>query len=429
MDRYWLLVALFLCCAPSALAQQLSTVRVASGLSAPVFVSAPTGDLSRAFIVQRAGGILVLDLDSQTLLGTPFLDITDRVSFAVDGGLFGLAFADDYLTSGIFYVYYTAPDTISPACSTLVSTVSEFVALGDPATSNVADPSSEAVLFQLCQPTGAHNGGTIALRDGFLYLGLGDGGPLGGDPNDNAQNDDLFLGKMVRIDLSDPTPSVGAERRCAAAGSDSICWDSEGWRNPFRFSFDRLTGDLYGADVGEVQREEVNVEPASDPGDRNYGWNVMEGELCFDPDPGEPPCFDPSLILPVFSYDHGADPGFGGRCSITGGYVYRGSAIPALQGQYFYADFCSNQIWTLEWDGGTGIVGMPVDRTVALTPDVGSITNIVGFGEDGAGELYIVELSGGEVFKIVPEPQQLMLLGSGFLSLLVLGQLGGRAKP
>jgi glucose/arabinose dehydrogenase len=376
---------------------ELSAVRVASGLAGPIHAAAPAGD-PRLFIVERAGRIRVLS--GGVVLPGPgaFLDITDRVATDGEGGLLSVAFPPDYAESGVFYVYYTTSRS-----NGIRSVVSRFTVSGVPATSNDADEASEDVLFELDQPEQNHNGGTIAIREGWLYLGLGDGGGSG-DPDDLAQSDASLHGKMLRFALAgDPGP-----------------WTPEVWakglRNPFRFSFDRTNGDLYIGDVGQNQREEINAERADDPGGRNYGWDVEEGSLCFDPDPdkGEPPCGDPSLTRPIFEYAHQ-----GQQCSgsVTGGAVYRGNASPALRGRYFFADYCRDLIWSLHWNRESGEAEDVLEHTGEILADVGSIARVSAIAEDAAGELYFVGLNGGEVFRLVPEP------GAGALGAVALGVL------
>jgi glucose/arabinose dehydrogenase len=376
---------------------RLGAQRVAFGLEAPTFAAAPDGD-PRLFITQRAGKIVVLT--NGGVSATPFLDIDAKVDDEGEGGLLGLAFPPDYAESGFFYVYYTTGDPGVPG--DLVAVVARYRAMGDPATSAVADPSSEAIVFSVAKPTPEHNGGTIAIRAGFLYLALGDGGGVG-DPDDLAQDDASPFGKILRFDLAQPPPIPPA------------LW-AKGFRNPFRFSFDRATGDLYVGDVGQDAVEEIDVEPASSLGGRNYGWDVMEGgDTCFDstPEAGEPPCFDPSLVAPVHEYPHDAlEP-----CNaVTGGVVYRGSALPQLVGQYLFGDFCTERIFSFTWDGAGGTVGPVVDRTHTIFPDVSGIDAISAFAEDSAGEVYVVDL-GGEVFKLVPEPSS-ALAGAGALAAL-----------
>ena len=377
---------------------QLSAVRVASGLDTPVYLSAPAGD-DRLFIVERGGTIRVWQNGS--VLGTPFLDISAQINDAIEGGLLGLAFAPDYATSGTFWVYFTGFDAIGP--TNMESVVARFTVSGDPATSNVANPGSQTEIFNLHQPAQNHNGATIQIRDGFLYLGLGDGGASG----DTAQNDQNLLGKMLRIDLATAT---------GAANNDD--WDiyAKGLRNPYRYSFDRSTGDLYIGDVGAGSQEEVNAVAADEPAGLNFGWNVMEGTLCSDPDPGEPPCNSPLFTPPIFTYPN---PAASSVC-VTGGAVYRGNDSPTLRGTYFFGDSCSGQLFSLRWTPGQGLIES-TELTGDIPTDVGSIGNPAAFGEGGDGELYIVDgafFSGtGEIYRLVPEPGALSL-GAGALAAL-----------
>lgn len=385
---------------------QGAAVPVDFSFAAPTYAATPVGD-PRLFILERAGTIRVLQ--EGVVLGTPFLDLSDRVAVppSSEGGLLGLAFAPDYTQSGVFYVYYTGDGDPSDAFQ-LESRFSRFTASGDAATSNVADPQ-ETILFRVDQPDTNHNGGTIAIRDGFLYLGLGDGGG-GGDPDELAQNDASPFGKMLRFDLA----------------QQALPWTPETWakglRNPFRFSFDRATGDLYIGDVGQGALEEIDAERADSPGGRNYGWDVMEGTSCFDPDPGEPPCDDISLVPPIREYGH-TDAGDGQQwgCSVTGGAVYRGSASPSLRGLYFYSDFCSAGIWTLRWDRTTGIADEVTDRTSEFATGGEPISLPVAITEDGAGELVVVSLN-GSVYRLVPEPGTSLLGAAAIASLAVLAR-------
>jgi len=363
----------------------LHSVRIASGLSQPMFVTAPAGD-PRLFIVERAGVVKILS--NGTLLPTPFLDITGLVNTTSAYGCFGLAFAPDYATSGLFYVYYVnlAEESV----------VARYQVSGNP---DVANPVGESVI-EIPQTYGDHNGGTIAFgpSDGYLYLAPGDGGGGPYDPYEKSQDPQELLGKMLRIDVSGglgTTYSIPGDNPFVGnPGVRDEIW-AFGLRNPFRWSFDRATGDLWIADVGQEAREEIDLEPAGDPGGRNYGWDVMEGTLCvgYDPAPA-PPCNDPSLTLPLFEYGHDSDPNCSG--SITGGYVHRGPRSPSLQGLYVFGDYCRNALWTL--DPTTLDL---VERTADLSPSIDghSIDEIVGFGEDGLGELYVVD-AGGEVFRI-----------------------------
>jgi hypothetical protein len=370
-------------------AQALGTERIltTSDLVQPIFAGSPAGD-DRLFILERAGEILIYKNGS--LLGTPFLSISG-VDTTSEGGLLGLAFPADYATSGFFYVYYTSAG--------LTSQVSQFQVSGDP---DVADASSELNFFSLSQPFNNHNGGTLAIRDDFLYLGLGDGGSAN-DPGDRAQDNTNAFGQMLRWNISTGTPG-------------SLQAYAYGLRNPFRFSFDRLNGDLYIGDVGQDAREEIDIQAGTDTSFLNYGWDVEEGTLCNDPDPSEPPCGSVSFTDPMWEYDHS---GSGCSGTVTGGVVYRGS-IAEIYGHYFFADYCSDSIWSFEWDGDAVLSSEVTDRTSQFFPPAGTIDKIVAFGEGGFGEMYIVDL-GGEVYQVVPEPQ-LGMLRAGVVALAILAR-------
>jgi glucose/arabinose dehydrogenase len=380
---------------------QIATERLITGLSAPIFAASPPGD-SRIFVVERAGRIRIWDGDE--LLEPAFLDITADVNDDGEGGLLGLAFAPDYATSRAFYVYYTADGN---GGNPLESRISRFRAeAGNP---NLAN-TTEKPLLQVDQPFDNHNGGTIAFgADDLLYMGFGDGGDAN-DPQDNAQDGTTLLGKMIRIDVAfsnfNDNYTIPPGNPFASPSDDirDEIW-SFGLRNPFRFSFDRTEGDLYIGDVGQSAFEEIDVEPAG-AGGRNYGWDVLEAEMCNDPDPGEPACDFAGFTDPVHAYAQ-----FGPCNAVTGGVVYRGT-LAALQGQYFFADYCSNGIWSFVWDGAGGTVGPVAERTDDFEPDAGTIGDIVAFGEDGAGNMLIVD-AGGEIFRVAPEPAHALLLAVG----------------
>ncbi|MBD3162557.1 MAG: glucose dehydrogenase [Candidatus Eisenbacteria bacterium] len=391
IGRTALLAGAALALAGTLPAHALETVRVAGQLNRPIYAAAPEGD-DRLFIVEQRGVIKILQ-DGE-VLETPFLDIDDRVtniSGNDERGLLGLAFHPDYAENGEFFLNYTNNSSNTVIARYLVS----------PDDPNLALPDSEEILLTINQPYSNHNGGTLLFSpiDGTLFIGMGDGGS-GGDPGNRAQRLDTLLGKMLRIDVDGAfpyeippdNPFVGEE------GLDEI-W-SYGLRNPYRWSFDRATGDLYIGDVGQGDWEEVDFEPAADEGGRNYGWRRMEGNHCYNP-PED--CNDGSLILPIHEYSHGGDPF---RCSITGGSVYRGAAIPSLQGTYFFADFCSDQIWSFRYDGEN--LTEFQDRTAELDPGGGqAIGDIAAIVEDGFGELYVVDRAGtssGEIYKILPDP-------------------------
>ncbi len=369
-------------------AAAIRTARVASGLNRPIFVTAPAGD-ARVFIVEQRGVIKILQ--NGVVLPVPFLDIDALIPDpgpSDERGLLGLAFDPGYSTNGRFYVYYYTLGNQTVIARYLVS--------GNP---NLADPLSASILYAVNQPAQNHNGGTIAFgpTDGYLYLGQGDGGGAG-DVDNHAQNPLDLLGKIVRLDVSGPSgytvppsnPFVG-----------NPAYRPEIWalgvRNPYRFSFDRQSADLWIADVGQNLWEEIDFQPASSGGGENYGWRLMEGNHCYNPPTG---CETiPGLTDPIHEYSHSAG------CSITGGDVYRGAAIPALAGTYVFADYCANTIWSLRYDGQT--VSEFTDRTAELAPGGGlSIQSVAGFGEDGFGEMYIVDrgtTTTGEVYKILPD--------------------------
>jgi glucose/arabinose dehydrogenase len=380
MTRWWpLLIAL--CLLPAPARAEIALQTVITGLASPVRVVAPEGD-ERLFVVQRGGLIRVFDQDG-TDRGI-FLDLTAKTVVSNERGLLGLAFAPDYATSGTFYVSYTD-------ASPTFETQSEIWRYRVSANPDVADPASGELVLDLFQPASNHNGGHVEFGpDGMLYIGFGDGGGAG-DGSNNAQNPALLLGKMVRLDVSGPGPGVApADNPFVGQAPLDEIW-AIGLRNPWCFSFDRLTGDLYIADVGQALREEIHIQPAASTGGENYGWRLMEGSLCYNP-PTD--CNDGSLTLPVHEYAHAA-----GNCSISGGYVYRGEKIPAEQGAYFFADFCSNRIWTLRWTEAGGLASV-TDRTAELTTGI-SLSGVSSFGQDGIGELYVIENLGGRIHRIV----------------------------
>ncbi len=371
---------------PSISGTSVASVRVASGLSNPVFVTAPRLDPNRVFVVEQNGRIRIIK--NGILLPTAFLAIESKIACCGERGLLSVAFHPDYETNGRFFVYYS--NTVGDI------TIARYQASGNP---DLADASSEKLLLTINhQFAGNHNGGQLQFGpDGYLYAGTGDGGG-GGDPLESGQNLTTMLGKQLRVDVDVDTPpyyAMPAGNPFPAAGDPfALIW-AYGLRNPWRFSFDRQTGELYTADVGQNAWEEVDVQPAA-TGGLNYGWDIFEGRHCFEPDPA-PTCPDPptGFTMPVLEYDHGQG------CAITGGYVYRGCAMPDLRGTYFYADYCSAFIRTF-----SGVVGGDAqnlaDRTAELDPPGGlTIGSVTSFGEDARGELYVVDQD-GEVFEIVP---------------------------
>ncbi len=382
----WALVALMLLIQAGTAQAFLTTELVASGLNRPIYVTAPEGD-ARLFIIEQRGTIQILKDGS--ILPEPFLDI-DAIVANVSGfseqGLLGLAFHPDYDANSYFFVHYT-----NTGGSTVIARYEreEF----DP---DKADASSAEIVLTQSQPFGNHNGGTIEFGpDGYLYFGFGDGGGSG-DAGNRAQDPLTLLGKFIRIDV-DPLPYTSPLTNPYVGDPNVLdeIW-ARGVRNPYRWSFDRETGDLWIADVGQGLWEEIDFQPATSTGRENYGWRLMEGLHCFNPPAN---CGSDTLDLPIHEYSHA-----GGNCSVTGGYVYRGAAIPVLDGYYLFGDYCSNRIWALEYDGNT--VTTFLELTEFLNPG-GQIGGLAAIGEDGAGELYLVDRDGttsGEVYRIVADP-------------------------
>ncbi len=379
-----LLLALVL--SPTFASAQLRSQVVVSGLTRPLeFVQDPSNPAVQ-YIVQQEGRIRVLS--NGALQTTDFLNLTGDITTGGEQGLLGLAFPPDYSESGRFYIFFTnlAGDLV----------VSRFMRSGNPL---VANPGSRldlrwsTGLRWISHPTNDnHNGGHLAFGpDGYLYVAVGDGGG-GSDTPNNAQNLDSLLGKLLRIDVSVDNGDAGvpANNPFIGVGRPEI-WDV-GLRNPWKFSFDAATGAILIADVGQNLWEEINYEPAA-TGGRNYGWSLREGGHDFTP--GKTPAFLP-LEEPIFEYDHAA-----GR-SISGGFVYRGGALgPSFVGRYFFADFITARVWSIALtpNGAGGIVGTDLRDHTA---DLGAIGNVSAFGQDAAGELYVVSLSRGEILRITP---------------------------
>jgi len=348
--------------------------QVASGLDFPLYVTAPPADNARLFVVEKTGRIRIIKDGS--VVTTPFLDLHTKISSGSEQGLLGLAFPPDYAASPRFVVNYTntSGDT----------RVSLFRVSADP---DVADAASEQVLFAIAQPYANHNGGMVTFGpDGKLYIGMGDGGS-GGDPQGNGQNRNTLLAKILRVDVSaGGQVTIPSDNPFAGqSGMRGEIW-AYGVRNPWRFSFDRTTHDLYIADVGQNAHEEVDVATSATQFGRglNFGWNRMEGAACYSPPSA---CDQSGLTLPVLDYTHSQG------CSITGGYVYRGSALPSIQGHYFYGDYCEGWVKSFRLNGGSA-AGQTDWAT--LRPG-GQITS---FGEDARGELYVM-ISSGKLFRIV----------------------------
>ncbi len=348
-------------------------VLFASGLTTPVCIT-HAGD-SRLFVVDQHGQILLLNAVGN-VNPVPFLDITNRVVYGGERGLLGIAFHPNYKNNGYFYVNY-----VGKGDSTHISRFSVNATNPDR-----ADPASELNLMTIYQPFSNHNGGDLSFGpDGYLYIGLGDGGS-GGDPGNRAQNLMVLLGKMLRIDVDHGNPYTipATNPFYASLSARNEIW-AYGLRNPWRFSFDRFTGDLWIADVGQGSFEEINYQPASGTGGENYGWRCYEGNTAYNTDG----CNAPSnYTFPVYAYPHGAE------CSVTGGYVYRGSATSPFYGYYFFADYCSDKIWTLH---------KVSDNWVAETFGQFTGNNFSSFGEDSAGNLYVAGLTSGKIYRITDD--------------------------
>jgi glucose/arabinose dehydrogenase len=329
---------------------RLRLTPVASGLDAPVDVTSTPSEPDRLYVVEQAGRIRIIE--GGKLSPRPFLDISGDVQAGGEQGLLSVAFHPDYESNRLFYVDYTDLNGDTR--------VVEFQSRDD------AGPARKRELLFVDQPYANHNGGQLAFGpDGRLYVGMGDGGG-GGDPEERAQNLSERLGKLLSLDVDTP-------------GSE---WRIEGYglRNPWRFSFDHQTGDLWIGDVGQGQWEEIDHTPRDSPGLENYGWDVYEGSHLFE---DKEPNSEGRLVMPVaeYSHEHG--------CSVTGGFVYRGDAIPAAQGRYFYGDYCSGNVWSLSLRGVTAAVRRDPFHVPALSS----------FGEDANGELYLVSIE-GKIFKL-----------------------------
>jgi len=378
------LVALIPVHEPARAATPLALHEVGTGLNLPVFVTAAPGDSTRLFVVCKDGTIRILEHDS--VLTRPFLDITDRVGAnSSERGLLGLAFHPDYPMNGYLYVNYTDQNGNTH--------IARFTASSDPDSAVAA--SEYTILGPITQPYANHNAGMLAFgpNDGYLYFGLGDGGS-GGDPGNRAQNPTLFLGKMLRIDVDGGAPYAIPPDNPFVGTVDTLpeIW-AIGYRNPWRWSFDPANGAMYVGDVGQSALEEIDYEPPDFAGGANYGWRLMEGTNCYDPPTG---CDTlTGLTDPIQEYPHSGSPT---RCAITGGVVYRGCAIPDLDGTYFFADFCSGEIFTFRYDG-TNLTDS-TDRTAELGLPLG--TPVCSFGQDNQGEVYVVDFN-GHVYRVVPD--------------------------
>ena len=386
-SRAALAVVAALVAAPSSAAAgggfgDLELVPVLSALSGIVDI-ANAGD-DRLFLSEQTGRILAWS-------GAPpstFLDLSALVGSGFEGGIKSVAFHPDYPDPGFFFVHYSdvAGDSVIARYSV------------DPTDPDAADPASGVTLITVAQQTDLHRGGQLQFGpDGFLYIGLGDGGPQT-DTECHAQRPDTLQGKLLRIDVDQnvatpPHYGIPAGNPFGGAGEPPAEVWALGLRQPWRFSFDRVTGDLFIADVGQDAREEVNRQAAGSAGGANYGWRIMEGTTCFDPDPidpdcpvATPSCGDPAFTAPILEYGQA-----GGDCSITGGYVYRGAEAPVLAGRYLYGDWCSGNLWAAVDSGGWISDLLPV-----------SLPAVRSFGEDGPGNLFLT--NGSTLFRLRAGP-------------------------
>lgn len=356
--------------ASSVLSQTIGLQTFASGFSSPVAI-VNAGD-ERLFVVQRGGLIRIVNPNG-TINTTPFLSLTNSIVSGGERGLLGLAFHPDYATNGRFYVNYTrSGDGATVIAKYTVSDTDE----------NIADAASGEILITIDQPFSNHNGGSLNFGpDGYLYIGMGDGGS-GGDPDGYGQNLNSLLGKMLRIDVDGETGyAIPADNPYVGIAGEDEIW-AVGMRNPWKFSFDRLTGDIWIADVGQNAIEEINKAASTEAG-LNYGWRCYEGNSAYNTSG----CGASSnYTFPIAQYTHAST----GGCSLTGGYVYRGTTYPELQNKYVFADYCNNKIGYIDVDGG------PITWTANAFSG-----NVVSFGEDVNGELYWVGISNGVISKVI----------------------------
>lgn len=349
--------------------------KVVGGLDDPIGVTNAGDGSGRLFVNERGGRIRVVNADG-TLRDRDFVDLSDRIGAGGERGLLGLAFHPDFAANGRVFVHYSRAGDGA-------TVISELTASADRST---ADAASERIIFTLDQPFANHNGGEIAFGpDGYLYIGLGDGGS-GGDPFGNGQDLQVLLGKILRIDVDGahapgkqyaiPNTNPYAQGGIAPGAGLSEIW-AYGLRNPWRFSFDRATGDLYIGDVGQNAWEEVDRQPASSKGGDNYGWNIFEATHCASR------CSSITPVAPIAEYGHGAG------CSVTGGYVYRGTRQPSMFGTYLFSDYCAGTIWTSDDTSVTPVVLAETGLSVSS------------FGEGEDGEVYLVDLVGGGLYRVV----------------------------
>jgi glucose/arabinose dehydrogenase len=354
-----------------------SFTQVVSGLTQPVGVTNAGDGSGRLFVTEKGGLIRVVE--NGQLLPEPFLDVSSLLTPdpRSEQGLLGLAFHPDYKNNGTFFIYYSnANKKENEAADTVVA---RYQLSGDP---NKADPASAKIILTIEQPFWNHNGGHISFGpDGYLYIGTGDGGD-GGDPQQNAQNLTKLLGKLLRLDVNADTYNIPVSNPWKSeSGAATEIW-AYGLRNPWMFSFDRATGDLYIGDVGQDKYEEINFQPGGSKGGENYGWRCKEAIHDFQM---ADDCKTKTLVDPILEYPHGED-----GVSVTGGFVYRGTLVPALEGAYIFADFASGKVWT-----ATNNEGVWTRELLEQTS-----FGVSSFGEDEAGELYVTDFSNGALYQL-----------------------------
>lgn len=399
--------AVTLLCVSSAQSQTappFTAMRVASGLNQPLFVTAPPGDTTRLFIVQKTGQVRILNLRNGKIKAKPFLNIQSRLAASGEQGLLGMAFDPRFSSNGKFYLNFTVP---GGAFGNGVTHVSQFQV--SPRKPNVANTSNERILLTFDHPQPNHNGGWIGFSPrqddaNNLYIATGDGG--GGndqgtghiEPGGNAQSNITLLGKILRVQVNSNLGTASIPSNNPFFGSGTFRQEIWTWglRNPFRASFDRQTGRFFLGDVGQGAREEIDVQQPTNPsGGENYGWRLREGTIATPASIGGPP--PPGNVDPILDYGRST----GG--TVIGGYVYRSSRIPALQGKYVFGDFVASKIFTLDYNGTTASNFQDITSQLFPTRQGGFVLdNPSSFGEDASGELYITDISNGSVFKIVP---------------------------
>ena len=348
--------------------KNLTLQPVVKGLKEPTFVTGPADGSKRLFVLEREGRVRVADADGK-LQPTPFLDVSDNTSTSTEEGLLGLAFDPNFNQNGYVYVDHTANDAS-------VQVTRYTVSASNP---DQADPGSAMTIMSIPKRSKYHNGGTLAFGpDGYLYIAVGDD-----EASEEAQLLSSIYGKILRIDVDSGQPYAIPPTNpfVSQPGARGEIW-LYGFRNPWRFSFDRATGDMWTGDVGDARWEEVDLQPAGSPGGENYGWPVLEGTECMDTSR----CHDAGFVAPLVTYGHDMN------CAVVGGYTYRGQSVPGLAGQYLFGDLCTGGVFTLVGGNDTGWTRVEL----SFQP-----IKISSFGEDPLGEVYVVDLQGGAVYRIV----------------------------